>query len=227
MADTCPTCTSNNRGQLIYPCNGIGTANDWHDTIPACLCDREHAEAWHQQGCPRWDADADHTFAPAAPTDDAVDEEALLWCSAEALARDFHEAYERLAPAFGYKTREATAVRWEDVHGANRDLMVATASEMYATLAAALTDRTAAIAAARAAGREEQRALDAEARDEVVARLASSIVWALGAGEDFPPREDGDGAYWWRKELSKRAGAVWNRDTLTYDFATQPTTEEA
>ena len=31
MSDTCPTCTSNNRGRLIYPCNGIGTEDDWHN----------------------------------------------------------------------------------------------------------------------------------------------------------------------------------------------------
>lgn len=68
-----------------------------------------------------------------------VSDDAVPWSCAEALARDFHEAYERLAPAFGYKTREATAVRWEDVHGANRDLMVATASEILATITTALT----------------------------------------------------------------------------------------
>lgn len=42
------------------------------------------------------------------------------------LARQFHDTYERLAPEFGYRTREASAVPWEDVPEANRLLMEAT-----------------------------------------------------------------------------------------------------
>ncbi|MGW4129483.1 hypothetical protein [Amycolatopsis japonica] len=49
---------------------------------------------------------------------------------AEALARQFHEAYERLAPSFGYKTREASAVPWDQVPEQNRALMVAVAAEI-------------------------------------------------------------------------------------------------
>ncbi len=49
---------------------------------------------------------------------------------AEALARRFHEAYERLAPEFGYKTRDASAVPWEFVPDANRSLMIAVAAEI-------------------------------------------------------------------------------------------------
>lgn len=48
----------------------------------------------------------------------------------EAIARAFHEAYERLAPQFGYRTREASAVPWDDVPQANRDLMVATVASV-------------------------------------------------------------------------------------------------
>jgi hypothetical protein len=44
---------------------------------------------------------------------------------AEKVAQAFHEAYERLAPGFGYKTREASAVPWEDVPANNKALMVA------------------------------------------------------------------------------------------------------
>jgi hypothetical protein len=50
------------------------------------------------------------------------------------LARLFHEEYERLAPNFGYSTREASAVPWDDVPDANRDLMVATAAAVIETL---------------------------------------------------------------------------------------------
>jgi hypothetical protein len=49
---------------------------------------------------------------------------------AEALARRFHETYERLAPEHGYETRKASAVPWEDVPEPNRALMVAVASEL-------------------------------------------------------------------------------------------------
>lgn len=44
---------------------------------------------------------------------------------AESLAKRFHEAYERLAPAFGYETREASAKPWAEVPENNRQLMVA------------------------------------------------------------------------------------------------------
>lgn len=37
-------------------------------------------------------------------------------------------------------------------------------------------------------------------------RLELAIRWALGEMDDFPAREDGQGAYWWRKELRERAG---------------------
>jgi hypothetical protein len=46
---------------------------------------------------------------------------------AETLARWFHEEYERLAPEFGYRTREESAVPWEEVPIKNRKLMEATA----------------------------------------------------------------------------------------------------
>jgi hypothetical protein len=49
---------------------------------------------------------------------------------AEKLARRFHETYERLAPDYGYKTREASAVPWEDVPFQNKRLMIAVAQEL-------------------------------------------------------------------------------------------------
>lgn len=49
---------------------------------------------------------------------------------AEDLARMFHETYERLAPDYGYKTREASAVPWDDVPEPNRSLMIAVADEV-------------------------------------------------------------------------------------------------
>lgn len=50
--------------------------------------------------------------------------------SAEELARLFHEAYERLAPSFGYQTREESAVPWSQVPERNKQLMIAVAGEV-------------------------------------------------------------------------------------------------
>lgn len=40
---------------------------------------------------------------------------------------------------------------------------------------------------------------------ERLERLEEAIEWALGY-TSFRPRENGEGAYWWRAELRKRAG---------------------
>ena len=45
--------------------------------------------------------------------------------SEDRIAQAFHEAYERLAPDFGYKTREASAKPWAEVPEQNRALMAA------------------------------------------------------------------------------------------------------
>lgn len=50
--------------------------------------------------------------------------------AAEALARRFHETYERLAPSFGYETRKASAVPWAEVPENNKALMVAVCAEL-------------------------------------------------------------------------------------------------
>ena len=49
----------------------------------------------------------------------------------EKLAKLFHETYEQLAPKYDYKTREASAVPWEDVPLKNRQLMEAVAHEVH------------------------------------------------------------------------------------------------
>lgn len=60
------------------------------------------------------------------PMDRTTSEDSI----AESIARAFHEAYERLAPEHDYKTREASAVPWEDVPAANRSLMIAVAADL-------------------------------------------------------------------------------------------------
>lgn len=44
----------------------------------------------------------------------------------EGMAKLFHAAYERLAPQFGYRTRDDTACPWVNVPDDNRRLMIAT-----------------------------------------------------------------------------------------------------
>jgi len=50
--------------------------------------------------------------------------------TAEDLARLFHETYERLAPDFGYETREASRTAWELVPDNNKRLMIAVCAEL-------------------------------------------------------------------------------------------------
>ncbi len=50
--------------------------------------------------------------------------------SAEHIAAQFHETYERLAPNFGYRTRDASAKPWQDVPDTNKKLMIAVAADM-------------------------------------------------------------------------------------------------
>ncbi len=45
--------------------------------------------------------------------------------TAEELAQFFHETYEKLAPEFGYETREASRTAWDAVPEKNKKLMIA------------------------------------------------------------------------------------------------------
>ena len=81
--------------------------------------------------CSNCHCDGDEFCARCSPateaakmTDAGVDDDLLAL--AELIAEQFHEAYEDLAPRYGYKTREASAVPWEDVPEANRRLMTHT-----------------------------------------------------------------------------------------------------
>lgn len=46
------------------------------------------------------------------------------------VAKAFHETYERLAPQYGYKTREESAVPWEEVPEQNKLLMVGVVADL-------------------------------------------------------------------------------------------------
>ena len=135
---------------------------------------------------------------------------------AETIARQFHEAYERLAPSFGYETREASAVPWVEVPEENRRLMIAVAGEVAPPIAAqalrrplGLTDEE--IRAALGDPTEMYAAFDAEydramglarrvgAPDgEVVARRAAMAAAATVAVRRFfeGPRCNCMGEWW-------------------------------
>ena len=51
--------------------------------------------------------------------------------SPEDMAKKFHEAYERLAPEFGYATKKDSAVHWDYVPKENKNLMIAVCKELY------------------------------------------------------------------------------------------------
>lgn len=48
---------------------------------------------------------------------------------------------------------------------------------------------------------QENRALEEE-----IERLREAIFWACGVNGTFRLREDGEGQFWWRKELRELAG---------------------
>ncbi len=54
-------------------------------------------------------------------------------------------------------------------------------------------------------GSDVEARLHDEARAEV-GRLKDAVRWALGENGNFSPRERGQGAYWWRSSLRRRAG---------------------
>lgn len=48
------------------------------------------------------------------------------------IAQNFHETYERMAPDFSYKTREASAVPWDEVPEQNKLLMIGVVRDLLA-----------------------------------------------------------------------------------------------
>lgn len=91
----------------------------WHEQI-RCERRRGHAgDHWCEDT--GWSNEDEPAPSPTPPARDSGRDEAR-----EAVARLFHETYERLAPDYGYRTREASAVPWEEVPATNRALMIAT-----------------------------------------------------------------------------------------------------
>jgi len=104
----------------------------------------------------------------------------------EEVARAFHEAYERLAPSFGYETRPESAVPWEQVPENNRRLMIAVASEVTAAIRARLAE------VERERDEAVQRARVAEAERDVW--KADALARAAQAGDAGRGGGVGEGA---------------------------------
>jgi hypothetical protein len=96
--------------------------------------------------------------------------------TAEDVARRFHEAYERLAPSFGYETRRASAVPWDAVPENNRQLMEAVASEVLAALPVREDEPTGIVAL-----RNIRKAYERGANWEDLIRLVDSALDAYEA----------------------------------------------
>lgn len=96
-------------------------------------------ERAHSNGVSMWPAYEDRDGGPiveSSPSPSPVVHDRLE--DAESLARRFHEAYERLAPRFGYETRFGE-LPWSELPENNRKLMAATCAEVLSTLQTAPT----------------------------------------------------------------------------------------
>lgn len=53
-----------------------------------------------------------------------------MYESVDGIAKAFYESYERQAPIFNYKTRDASAVPWDEVPEYNKNLMRAVVMDL-------------------------------------------------------------------------------------------------
>ncbi|MFJ8690291.1 phage protease [Micromonospora wenchangensis] len=109
------------------------------------------ASQWFHDHFGYWPGDGRRkTAASAAPVEDA-----------EAIAKAFHESYERQAPDHGYRTREASAKPWSQVPDNNRALMTAVVRD--------LIERGVISASVKAAGGETMPNPQPDAADRIKA----------------------------------------------------------
>lgn len=112
--------------------------------------------------------------------------------TAAAIARMFHETYERLAPSFGYETRRQSAVPWEQVPEQNKALMIAVAAEVASVL---LADQADAILTAAERRADEAHNADFEPTErEALLQQAWGMKVAAGITRGSQPADTKDGA---------------------------------
>lgn len=126
--------------------------------------------------------------------------------TAEQIAARFHETYERLAPSFSYKTREASAKPWADVPEQNKRLMIAVAREVGEWLGRLDPGQS-----------DLSRFLGQEYPDGTVLVWRTPSFLALAIRDDQSTTGAGlGGAHWWIPSLN-RAG-TWD-DLVALVFA--------
>lgn len=91
------------------------------------------------------------------------------------LAQAFHEAYERLAPQYGYETRRDSAVPWDQVPERNRRLMTAVCAELLTTMLAGPVGERPEIVVLCGSTRFHQAFADANLGHTLAGRIVLSI----------------------------------------------------
>ena len=99
------------------------------------------------------------------------------------------------------KTESAAAVRVQPLVGHRARSLTPRTDELLALL--------------RTQGSDEWNAEDVMAFLKHARKLERAIMWALGENGGFDQRKEGQGAYWWRTELRKRAAAMPNEKVQT------------
>ena len=112
------------------------TAQQWPHTMDA----KAWADEWRRavKNIPNLPNDDEAMLAWFANATMAGYDTAALRLSARLNAREvarrFHDAYESLAPSFGYKTRDASAKPWDELPANLRALMIATVERVLKEL---------------------------------------------------------------------------------------------
>lgn len=104
---------------------------------------------------------------------------------ADDMARAFHENYEALAPRYGYRTREASAVPWDEVPKANRELMIHTSALVLQSIRSRIEREAAAAAEARVAVLREALVK----RADIVAGEVGFLLSVIASGESLSGAE--------------------------------------
>ena len=94
------------------------------------------------------------------------------------LAEQFHDAYERLAPEYGYETRPETAVAWDYLPDNNRSLMLAVVTEVVGPLLSQLRE-------------QRERAEIAERATEIAGEYADAARRTVGEQREALERYEG------------------------------------
>lgn len=95
-----------------------------------------------------------------------------------AVAKEFHTAYEQVAPNYGYETREASAVPWEDVPEQNKQVMIATVAALIGQGVIRYTDKDSyPMSAKNDRGPQESDSYSRNQALDLAVRAGTSLAW--------------------------------------------------